>query len=776
MRSWKEWVPPWEKKKLRRKRAQAKARAKYAASGDQNSAAKQRCSGLKREHPARNVSGGKKNRVPFKDVDRPNQKQHVVSVGTLGGEFSTNMFPPLPRAQTASPPPPLRLQTRQAPFLKRSSAKHVVQRKSQLDDTLISSKDLAREDEDYGYNEKTGSYYTKTRPYENIYNKQNQYTIQSGRYGRAESLSRNHTTRFFESSRTVQTPAAAKEAGVYKAKKKMRIRQYNVPHSPVHHRQLNGSVDPLGRASFQSKTLNEYADKALKLPVSEETREQFDSQLEQYKVGLAERAVLGDRARSDYYRLYAQGKTMAQLETKARTLRKMFLYERFFAYWKRKHYRCKKAIKVHQRAHWHRVARVILNWKGFAKECATAKMKVALFGQSCFQRIKVVRETRMAKRIQKWWQVTCALRRLVLREDHGKKMDAFMQNAAEKMHSLRVCFVQLATFWYSRKMWRKKFQDRRLMFAKRYFQAFKVSMRTEISKRNHLKFHYRHSHGAFVVELRRAYTVRRRRVRGKKMLTVQCAARCWFARREYAKNKKWRAMLRDLMQRSAGRILAENWASAQYYFDGWTQYVLRSKRIKSFQKQLLFDRMRQSMGGVFTAWKQLHAVLQAEKLVAVRKIQRFIRRYQASKLREMIMLATKFNKKAEADGQRLLDEEAARNRSKAPTKQRFRLPTSQLYSPFLAKLTDALQDVKECEEPYFDTAILSTGQQYPQRFVMKTQRNYLVDMIERHIKEEKLRLRKRRRRSSTMWQTRLKEVSEGRPTPMGVGPLERGHW
>ncbi len=137
----------------------------------------------------------------------------------------------------------------------------------------------------------------------------------------------------------------------------------------------------------------------------------------------------------------------------------------------------------------------------------------------------------------------------------------------------------------------------------------------------------------------------------------------------------------------------------------------------------------------------------------------------------MVNLARDFNRKAEADAKTIAD--AARKKPKPPKKQRFRLPTSQLYSPFLAKLTDVLQDVKECEDPYFDTSILSTGQQYPQRFVMKTQRAFLMNTIEKHIKEEKLRLRKRRRRSSTMWQTRLKEVCETpMPTPMGVGPLE----
>ena len=164
MRSWREWVPPWEKKKLQRKRAQAKARAKYAASNNQNNA--DASLGRKREIEKRNSGKNKRTitfpeytnpnepytkvgheddsfahaagnsdkkqtnraiRVPFQDVECPNQKQRVVSVGVLGEEsYGRKMFPPLPRAQTASPPPPLRLDTRQAPFLKRDVAKHVL--------------------------------------------------------------------------------------------------------------------------------------------------------------------------------------------------------------------------------------------------------------------------------------------------------------------------------------------------------------------------------------------------------------------------------------------------------------------------------------------------------------------------------------------------------------------------------------------------------------------------------------------------------------------------
>ena len=44
---------------------------------------------------------------------------------------------------------------------------------------------------------------------------------------------------------------------------------------------------------------------------------------------------------------------------------------------------------------------------------------------------------------------------------------------------------------------------------------------------------------------------------------------------------------------------------------------------------------------------------------------------------------------------------------------------------------------------------------------MSKQRQYLIEKLETHISEERLRLRKRRRRSSTMWESRLKEASTG---------------
>ena len=52
-----------------------------------------------------------------------------------------------------------------------------------------------------------------------------------------------------------------------------------------------------------------------------------------------ERAVLRDRAKTEYYIKYAQGKTMMQMNYRADALYKMICYDRYFTFWYKKHVR-----------------------------------------------------------------------------------------------------------------------------------------------------------------------------------------------------------------------------------------------------------------------------------------------------------------------------------------------------------------------------------------------------------------------------------------------------
>ena len=73
-----------------------------------------------------------------------------------------------------------------------------------------------------------------------------------------------------------------------------------------------------------------------------------------------------------------------------------------------------------------------------------------------------------------------------------------------------------------------------------------------------------------------------------------------------------------------------------------------------------------------------------------------------------------------------------------------------------------IQDVLECNEQYFDTKVLSADRDYMQRWPLKTieQQDFLIDKLKINIQAEKDRLRRRRRRSSTMWETRLKDAQK----------------
>ena len=95
---------------------------------------------------------------------------------------------------------------------------------------------------------------------------------------------------------------------------------------------------------------------------------------------------------------------------------------------------------------------------------------------------------------------------------------------------------------------------------------------------------------------------------------------------------------------------------------------------------------------------------------------------KANYLAEMIKELQKFEKDTidNVKAQEKVAIEAELAKIKPPSRRKFRLPTSQLYSPYLANLTDALQDVIECHEQYFDTKVLSADRDYMQRWPLKT--------------------------------------------------------
>ena len=73
------------------------------------------------------------------------------------------------------------------------------------------------------------------------------------------------------------------------------------------------------------------------LPQSEAARLEFDSKLEQFVIMQAQRDVIRDRSKADYYMKYANGKTSMQLNFRADALYKMICFDRYFTHWQKKH-------------------------------------------------------------------------------------------------------------------------------------------------------------------------------------------------------------------------------------------------------------------------------------------------------------------------------------------------------------------------------------------------------------------------------------------------------
>ena len=194
------------------------------------------------------------------------------------------------------------------------------------------------------------------------------------------------------------------------------------------------------------------------------------------------------------------------------------------------------------------------------------------------------------------------------------------------------------------------------------------------------------------------------------------------------------------------------------------EYYQRNVRIRKFQKELLLKHRRGDLKSLFDAWKKFIVLVMKERDAAARCLQRWCKQIKANYLAEMIKELQKFENDTidNVKAQEKVAIEAELAKIKPPSRRKFRLPTSQLYSPYLANLTDALQDVIECHEQYFDTKVLSADRDYMQRWPLKTieQQDFLIDKLKINIQAEKDRLRRRRRRSSTMWETRLKDAQK----------------
>jgi hypothetical protein len=245
---------------------------------------------------------------------------------------------------------------------------------------------------------------------------------------------------------------------------------------------------------------------------------------------------------------------------------------------------------------------------------------------------------------------------------------------------------------------------------------------------------------------------------------IQCAYRVHLARLKKEEMIKWKEKIHSLYNKVLGRKLVETWQKVQFCFVSWVEYYERNKRIKQFQKDLLLTHRRGDMKSLYDSWKTFLHLVKSEKDAAARVLQRWCRQIKANQLAETIRELQKFENQAvdnvKAKEKAVVEEELSK--IKPPSRRKFRLPTSQLYSPYLAKLTDTLQDVIECEDRYFNTNILSADREYMQQYTLKTpeQKSFLIDQLKENIQSEKDRLRRRRRRSSTMWQSRLKEAAK----------------
>ena len=254
------------------------------------------------------------------------------------------------------------------------------------------------------------------------------------------------------------------------------------------------------------------------------------------------------------------------------------------------------------------------------------------------------------------------------------------------------------------------------------------------------------------------------RVQTSKTLIIQCAYRVYQAKVEVENMKAWKIKINELFNRVVLRKLGETWQKVQFCFLSWVKLYQRAVKIKDFQKQILLKHRRGDLSQLFQCWTKFVSIVKKDRDEAVRVLQRWCKQIKSYRMAEMLMEVQKFENQSKENvkAQETAIVAAKLAQVKPPSRKRVRLPTSQLYSPYLSKLTDALKDVLECNSKYFDTNVLSADQEYMQRWPLKIpeQKTFLLEKIKESIEAEKNRLRRRRRRSSTMWQTRLKEAEK----------------
>ena len=129
----------------------------------------------------------------------------------------------------------------------------------------------------------------------------------------------------------------------------------------------------------------------------------------------AQRDVIRDRSKADYYMKYAHGKTSIQLNFRADALYKMICFDRCFTHWQKKHKRYAKFKAMVHRGRLLFLRHYVSKWLDEMMRYRLARLKVAKWGYTLYRspafRLRIKRKF-AAKRIQRWFFIDCQVKRL----------------------------------------------------------------------------------------------------------------------------------------------------------------------------------------------------------------------------------------------------------------------------------------------------------------------------------------------------------------------------
>jgi hypothetical protein len=389
---------------------------------------------------------------------------------------------------------------------------------------------------------------------------------------------------------------------------------------------IRGALKPRQQPRWKAMMGHHRLQTPLAFPKTEAEREEFDRQLDLWKVHNGKRWQAHE----------AQTRQTSFLKANNRTYVERLEYARTFY---------KRQQLTMRLGRWRRVVR---KWR-FLKKLRIKLTKICrdAFGLWAFKHRSFVKDqNRSAKAIQAWWKHSYGTRRYIRKVDFFAVVNTTVEKknvpTTPRYNKYQVALRSIMFAYAIGMLWsmRSLEQGRFLNRIRRSLRRWHFWARKQVTCRRHNAFRARTSHGLLLGEIKRGAARSRQRRRHAAAAVIQRSLRCFNAGRTLVRLRKER----DIMRRIAMRFgLSSQAALLKWSVDGWRNVLRVEKKMRSMFRKRSGD----VCGKAFRAWAgEGLAQVARDKLAAAIGIQAVSRGRQARKRTEVMRRKRQFDREA----------------------------------------------------------------------------------------------------------------------------------